>query len=127
MDARWLKAVQARDASGEAAMFASDGVAYRAHREPLVGPAAYQAYVTKFYADNPKVRTTWSTDRIDVAEAGDLAIQTGEFRDTGLGPNGDRDDKGRFVTVWKKTKGEWRVAHDISTTTMAEPQADKKS
>jgi hypothetical protein len=32
MDARWLKAAQARDPAGEAAMFASDGVAYRERR-----------------------------------------------------------------------------------------------
>ena len=126
MDARWLKAVQSRDASGEAALFAGDGVAYREHNDPLVGPAAYQAFETKFYADNPKVNTTWSTDAIRVAESGDLAIQTGEFHTAALGPKGDGEDKGRFVTVWKKTNGEWKVAHDIASTTMPEVQAAKK-
>ena len=126
MDARWLKAAQSRDPSGEAGMFASDGVAYREHNDPLVGPAAYQAFETKFYADNPKASTTWSTDAIRVAESGDLAIQTGEFHNTALGPKGDREDKGRFVTVWRKTNGEWKVAHDIGSTTMPEVQAEKK-
>ena len=126
MDARWLKAAQSRDPGAEAAMFASDGVAYREHNDPLVGPAAYQAFETKFYADNPKMSTTWSTDAIRVAESGDLAIQTGEFHNTALGPKGDREDKGRFVTVWRKTNGEWKVAHDIGSTTMPEVQAEKK-
>lgn len=126
MDARWLKAAQSRDPGGEAAAFADDGVAYREHNDPLVGPAAYQAFQTKFYADNPKVTTTWSTDAIRVAESGDMAVQTGQFSNSALGPKGDGEDKGRFVTVWKKVNGEWKVAHDISSTTMPEPVAETK-
>jgi ketosteroid isomerase-like protein len=90
-------------------MFADDGVAYREHVDPLVGPAAFQVFEAKFYADNPKVNTTWTTDAVRVSEAGDIAIQTGEFHSAGLGPNGDREDRGRYVTVWKKMNGEWKV------------------
>lgn len=125
-DARWLKAAQARDAAGQAAVFASEGVAYREHVDPLVGPAAFQAYTTKFETDNPKLNVTWSTDAIRIAESGDLAIQTGEYHLTGLGPKGDGEDKGRFVTVWAKVNGEWKVAHDIGSTTMPEVTAEKK-
>ena len=123
MDARWLAAVQSHDPRAEAAAFASDGVAYREHNEPLVGPSAYQAFQTKFYADNPMVKTTWSTEAIRLSESGDLAVQTGEFITTGLGPKGDREDKGRFVTVWKRVNGEWKVAYDIGSTTMPEAVA----
>jgi uncharacterized protein (TIGR02246 family) len=124
-DARWLKAAKSDDASAEAAVFASDGVAYREHLQPMVGPAGYQAYVTKFRADNPKATPDWSTDTIQVVDSGNLAIQTGEYRLTGLGPKGDGADTGRFVTVWKKVNGEWKVAHDISSTTMPEVPAKK--
>ena len=120
LDARWMQAAQAKDAAGEAALFADDGVAYREHVEPLAGPAAYQAYVTKLNADNPMVNRSWTTDAIRIAEAGDLAIQTGEWHDTGLGPRGAREDRGRYVTVWKKVGGAWKVAHDIGSTTMPE-------
>ena len=104
---------------------ASDGVAYREHVDPLVGPQAFQAWVTKLYADNPKQSVTWSTNSISIADSGDLAIQTGEYHVTGLGPKGDREDKGRFVTVWKKVSNEWKVAHDIGSTTMPEVPAEK--
>ena len=126
MDARWLKAAQARDAAGEAALFASDGVAYREHVDPLVGPAAYLAWSTKNNSENPASKTEWSTESIRVSEAGDLAIQTGQYHNSGLGPKGEREDRGRFVTVWKKVNGEWKVAHDIGSTTMPEATADKK-
>ena len=126
MDARWLKAAQARDAAAEAVIFASDGVAYREHVDPLVGPAAFQTWDTKLYTDNPKQSSTWTTDSIRIADSGDLAIQTGEYHVTGIGPKGEREDKGRFVTVWKKVSGEWKVAHDIGSTTMPETPAEKK-
>ena len=126
MDARWLKAAQARDPAGEAAMFASDGVAYREHVDPLVGPAAFQTWDTKVYADNPKQSSTWTTDSVRIADSGDLAIQTGEYHVTGIGAKGEREDKGRFVTVWKKVAGEWKVAYDIGSTTMPEAPPEKK-
>lgn len=125
-DARWLKAAKERDAAGEGAVFAADGVAYREHLNPLVGPKAVEAFADKFRTDNSKSTTTWSTDVITIAASGDLATQTGEYHMTGLGPAGDREDKGRFLTVWKKVNGEWRVAHDIGSTTMPEAATLKK-
>ena len=104
-------------------MFASDGVAYRQHVDPLVGPAAFQEWSAKQFADNPKQSATWTTDSVTVAGSGDLAIQTGQYHLTGIGPQGNREDRGRFVTVWKKVNGEWKVAHDIGSTTMPEAPA----
>ncbi len=120
-DARWQKAAQARDAAGEAASIASDGIVYRVHVEPLMGPAAFQAHVEKDYAANPKSATSWTTDTLRVAASGDLAIQTGTYHVTGLGPKGAGEDHGRFLTVWKKVNNDWKVAHDISTSTVPEP------
>lgn len=120
-DARWLQAAQAKDAAAEAASLAPDGIAYREHVDPLVGPAAFQAYMEKQYTENPKSNITWTTNAIQVAASGDVATQTGSYHLTGVGPKGDGEDKGRFVTVWKKVGSGWKVAHDISVTSMPEP------
>ncbi len=124
MDARWLKAMQAHDAVGEAAVFASDGVEYRLHLEPLVGPAAIEAFDTRFFAKNPRFAVSWSTDEVHIADSGDLAIQTGEYQASGLGATGDQEDKGRSLTVWKKVEGQWRVAHAMVSSTMPGPSAE---
>lgn len=126
LDAKWQQLAQARDAAGDAAMYASDGIAYRQHIEPLVGPAAIQAFSTKTYAENPKANFGWTTGTIEVAASGDLAVQRFEYRVTNLGAKGDGEDKGQGVTVWKKVGGEWKVAHDIGATTMPESSGDKK-
>jgi ketosteroid isomerase-like protein len=125
-DAGWLKAAQARDASAEASTFASDGVAYREHVDPLVGPAAFQTWDAKQYAENPKQIGQWTTEAIHISDSGDLAVQTGQYHVTGIGPKGDGEDNGRFVTVWKKVGGEWKVAHDIGSTTMPVAATEKR-
>ena len=85
-DARWLKAAQSRDAAGEAAMLAADGIAFREHLEPIVGPAAFQAYPEKQQAANPKSSTSWTTDTVRVARSGDVG-----------GPNRLVPDQGRWA------------------------------
>jgi uncharacterized protein (TIGR02246 family) len=120
-DARWLKASQAKDAAAEAALLASDAVVFREHVDPLVGPAAYQAFEEKTFKENPKIGGGWTTDTITVAKSGEIAVQTGTFNITGLGPKGDGKDTGKFVTIWKKVGGAWKVANDIGSTTMPEP------
>ena len=114
LDARWLKAAQARDASAEAALFATDGVWYR-NAGPLRGPAAIEQYLHKDYADNPHSRVNWTTDTLEVAESGDMAYQTGDVHISGLGASGDGQERLRYLTVWKKVNGEWKVAHDMSS------------
>ena len=104
---------------------ASDAMVFREHVDPIAGPTAYQAFEEAFFKDNPKYAGGWTTDTITVAKSGDLAVQTGTFTATGLGPKGDGRDTGKFVTVWKKVDGAWKVANDVSATTMPEPAAKK--
>jgi uncharacterized protein (TIGR02246 family) len=114
--AKWQKALLARDPVTQAAMFAPDGMSYHDGQAPLVGPAAILAWEAKSATDHPKADITATTDRIEMAAAGDIAIQTGEGRITGLGANGEDRSvrRQRFVTIWRKVNGEWKVAHDIA-------------
>jgi len=116
LSARWQQALLARDGDGQAAMFADDGVSYHDGQEPLVGPAAIRAWESRSKASHPKAIITSTTDAIQIAESGDLAVQTGEGRLTNLGENGEdrKIHRQRFVTVWKKIDGRWKVAHDIA-------------
>jgi uncharacterized protein (TIGR02246 family) len=116
---RWQKALLARDAETQASMFAADGVSYHDGQEPLVGPAAILEWEKKAVVSHPKAKITSTTNELRIAAAGDLAIQAGEGQLTDLGENGEDHAvrKQRFVTVWKKVNGEWKVAHDIAVNT----------
>src|SRR5215471_9815699 len=113
---RWQKALLDRDAATQASMFAPDGVSYHDGQEPLVGPGAILAWETRAVTNHPKAKITSTTDRIQISASGDLAVQTGEGRLTSLGEHGEDQQvhRQRFVTVWKKVNGEWKVAHDIA-------------
>jgi len=117
--AQWRKALLDRDAATQAAMFAPDGVSYHDSQEPLVGPAAILAWESRSAAEHPKARITSTTTAIRIAASGDLAVQSGEGSLTSLGANGEDQavHRQRFVTVWKKINGEWKVAHDIAVNT----------
>ena len=117
--ARWQNALLARDAETQASMFAADGVSYHDGQEPLVGPAAILEWEKKAVVGHPKAKITSTTNELRIAAAGDLAIQAGEGQLTDLGENGEDHTvrKQRFVTVWKKVNGEWKVAHDIAVNT----------
>lgn len=69
------------------------------------------------YEKNPKQDVTWSTDRVDVSTSGDLAVEYGKYDVKGLGAKGTESDQGRYVTVYKKVNGDWKVAADIGTST----------
>jgi uncharacterized protein (TIGR02246 family) len=116
LSARWQKALLDRDAATQASMFAADGISYHDGQEPLVGPAAILAWEQKAVSNHPKAKITSTTDRIQISTSGDLAIQTGEGRLTSLGANGEDGSvhRQRFVTVWKKVDGQWKVAHDMA-------------
>jgi uncharacterized protein (TIGR02246 family) len=117
--AQWQKALLARDAAGQAAMFADDGVSYHDGQDPLVGPAAVLAWESKAVTNHPKAVITSTTKEIRIAASGDLAVQTGEGQLTSLGAAGEDRvvHRQRFVTVWKKVNGQWKVAHDIAVNT----------
>jgi len=116
LSARWQQALLARDAATQAAMFAEDGVSYHDGQEPLVGPAAILEWEKKAVTRHPKAKITSTTKELRIAAAGDLAIQAGEGQLTDMGENGEDHSvrRQRFVTVWKKVNGEWKVAHDIA-------------
>jgi hypothetical protein len=61
-----------------------------------------------------------------LSEGWGVPHQTGSEHVTGLGPKGDREDKSRFITVWKKVNGEWKVAYDVDWSTMPEPPTPPK-
>jgi uncharacterized protein (TIGR02246 family) len=115
-DRAWLKAAQARDAAGEASFLHADATVIR-QNEPAMDVAAFQAYATKDYAANPKATVDWTTDSIRVAASGDWAVQTGRYSVAALGATGDGADSGRFVTIWTKRDGAWKVTQDTSVST----------
>lgn len=114
---KWLELSKSRNAAGMAALFADDGELYSMNQEPIVGPAAIQRWFTKNQKENPKIVVNWTTDRVEIAAYGDLAVEYGSFTQTGLGLSGTETDQGKYVTVYRKVNGTWKVVADIGNST----------
>jgi uncharacterized protein (TIGR02246 family) len=113
----WLDLTKKNDAAACAALFADDGVSYGMNEEPFVGPAAIKKHFSDTHDKNPKEMVDWSTDRVEVSSSGDLAVEYGKYKVTGLGPDGKDSDFGKYVTVYRKVNGVWKVAADIGSST----------
>lgn len=120
----WLELTKKHDFASAAALFADDGVAYGMNHDPYVGPDAIKKHFTEQDQKSPKADVNWSTERVDVSASGDMAVEYGKYNVKGLGPNGSDTDEGKYLTVYRKVNGAWKVAADIGTST--KPAAAKK-
>jgi uncharacterized protein (TIGR02246 family) len=117
----WLELTKKHEYATCAALFADDGMAYSMNHEPFVGHDAIKKHFTEQDAISPKAEINWSTERVEVASSGDMAVEYGKYNVKGLGPNGTDSDEGKYLTVYRKVKGAWKVAADIGTSTKPAP------
>ena len=112
VSSHWLELAQAQDAAGIANLFAEDGAVYWEDRPPASGPQVIREFMEREFAEDPNPGGTFGPDRFDVAASGDLAVEHGAFQ----GPN----NQGRYLTVYRKVGGEWKVQADMSVGTSSD-------
>jgi len=111
---RWLELARQRDAAGIAALFADDGRLIWTGQDPVVGPAAIQEFIASEFAANPMETVDWSTDRVEVAASGDLAVEYGTYSAQNRGQDGTEEDRGSYMAAYRKMNGSWMVVADAS-------------
>jgi ketosteroid isomerase-like protein len=62
----------------------------------------------------PGFAISWEPSTAVVSKSGDVAYTTGTYTFTANGADGKpAPDKGKYVAVWKKVGGKWKVVADI--------------
>ena len=116
---QWLAAERKGDVEGVMANYASDAVAVYGG-QLLTGVAAIRRNLEQDLATFPKERPgyvpSWQTTAVEVAQAGDMAYESGTYDDSWNG--GKNHERGNYLTVWRKVGNQWKVARD-----MAAPEA----
>ena len=109
---RWLQHITARDSAAIARFYADDGVVMPPGQPLSSGRESVQRFWQSMF-EIPEFNLTFSPERIEFSRAGDMALDRGTYRFTGR-PGGQAvDETGKYVVVWKKVGGEWKVAADI--------------
>lgn len=117
---QWLDLAKKHDIPNIILLLTDDATFYRENNEPAVGHAAIQKIEEQYLESNPNFVPNWSTDRVEVASSGDMAVEWGTWADAGSGLDGTGEDHGRYVTVYRKVDGIWKVTTDISVSTKPE-------
>ena len=109
---RWLRLVEARDAAGIAELYAEDGAVMPPNGPIGIGRTAIEQTWASMMR-TPGFGLTFVPEQIVVSSSGDMALDRGTYRLT-IAPNGTtQTDTGKYVVVWRKIGGEWKVAADI--------------
>jgi ketosteroid isomerase-like protein len=115
VDAAWLKAMKANDVNALVACYAPDAVMWFPDAPEARGEKAIRAAYTGFLGANTVVDAAL-TDAV-YNTSGDISTSWGHFTMT-LKPKAGGDNvvlKGRFMSVSKKTSGQWKYVADIAS------------
>jgi len=110
--ASWLAAVDTRDAERIARFYAEDGV-FLVPNAPAARGRVQITAVWSQLLSAPNVSLTWVPMTVDVAVSADFASEIGTYQ-LSFESAGERvEDDGKYVVVWRREAGDWKVAADI--------------
>lgn len=115
----WEEAFNKGDAAGVAALYTEDAQLMPPATPLVSGRAAIEAFMRDTFAQSPvQIAITDGETSVN----GDHADRRGTYRVAS--PDGAELETGKFVEVWKRIGGEWKIHWDIWNTDAPTPPAD---
>ena len=112
-------AISAKDPAALGAVYASDAILFPPNAEAIQGREGISA----FWKGLMDAGMTAKIEPAETESDGNLGVDTGKFRI--LGADGKQVDHGKYVVVWKKENGAWKIYRDIWNT--SQPAAAPES
>ncbi len=104
----WVERYLAHDAAGIAALYTEDAQLLPPDQEIISGRAAIQEF---FARTNPAGSAAIEIATVEAHVLGDYAHRQGSF--LLKTPDGGSVTAGKFLELWKKVDGEWRIHRDM--------------
>ena len=105
-------AMNAKDSTASTSFYADDARLMPAGMARVDGKDGIRSALAGFQATPGLTFEATSTDKI-VSEAGDLVVDLGTYRMGWTGAKGQpAEEVGKYVTVFKKVNGEWKIVVD---------------
>jgi len=114
LDAEWLAAAARRDLEGMMAIYAPDARELLPDVPALIGTTAIRGFYANLMEQMPRFAHHFDAQEITVGVAGDLAVVRGTYRFTPDIQVPSQVHSGKFVGVWRRLGGDWRLAINIS-------------
>jgi ketosteroid isomerase-like protein len=95
-------------------IYADDAQELLPELAPIVGRDSIRAFYQALLAAHPRWRHELLLERIQVAEAGDLAVVRGTYRAILDTDHPESAAAGKFVGIWAFRDGDWRLSLNIS-------------
>lgn len=120
----WLAAVKARNIVEIQNLYTPDGRFMPPNSPPAQGRTAIGEAWGRLLR-LPDMVLTFSPSLVEISQSGDLAYDIGTYLLAHDGLSGQVLEHGKYVVVWKKLNGDWKVAADIFNSNLA-PRATPK-
>ncbi len=114
LSAEWSKALAAKDVEKSVSFYADDASMFPDHAPIARGKEAIHA-VWETLLTTPGFSGSFSTTKVEVAKASDMAYEIGSYEFTFSDKKGKSEtEKGKYVVVWKRqADGNWKAVADI--------------
>ena len=89
-------------------LYWNDSVLLPAGRDALNGKEAIRSGYKRLF-QLPITAVTSDSTLVKVSKSGDLAYSWGNFTVELVGPNGPETSSSKYLSVWEKREGEWKV------------------
>ena len=109
---RWAGLIQTKDAAAIERLYAGDAVLLAPGEAPVSGSAAIGTrWARQLQLEG--FNFSLMPQQLLVSASGDLAQERGAYDFAATLPQGPITDTGKYVLVWQKVGGEWKVVTDI--------------
>jgi uncharacterized protein (TIGR02246 family) len=110
---QWSAALSRGDSAAMAALYTPNAQLFPTHSDIVSGTEAIQKFWQGVITSGIKGATLTT---LEVDGPGDTAYEVGKYTLTGEG--GKVLDSGKYVVVWKREQGKWRLHRDIWNSSM---------
>jgi ketosteroid isomerase-like protein len=113
---QWNKDFVAKDVDKLMAHYADDAVLMAPGMPAVSGREAIRATLKEMVGDNA-LSLKFESSHVDVDKSGEMGFTQGSYTMTVTDPATKKpiNDKGSYVTVYKKINGSWKAESDIAT------------
>jgi len=112
----FMAAFSSGDAAGVAALYTEDGQVLPPNADVVTGQKAIKRF---WQAVMDMGITEVKLEIVEVGDHGDTAIEVSTFEL--LIKTGDVVDNGKYIVIWKKEDGRWKLHRDIFNSSMPAP------